>query len=558
MKLFQNNWIAMKDAFRNLFDELNIKKVVYVDNEFEIEVYKENLLSFLRNNINSTAIEWPFSVEVGIDYAISECKKWLNDINNKKEILDFIQKYSIARVEHNIESFFKDVFPEEFLVCLTPSKFAEEYIKDCVFEPSETNQLLILMDKYLEGNEEQDGVKLLSPFINQKYVACGIFSNTFSTEDELQHWKDCEDANNIFPLSKKRVFDEILFLEGLRNVVWLQQISEIKEHVIQLYKTAFNETENEIRSLDPASFDHAIIKSSVNEGCWEFEIMKRILLLLLDQRVEKLMIQEDAFVTFQYLTKQLKKITSCTVDGNQPNTKILESLYTSEIYADISYINRTFSQIANGDIFEIEGRGRYMLLCQACNLELRPEGVRKSKDFVYLLPILSGKTPRNSYSSTLQSSTTTTEYVDLGNSFKINPMILDLVSFDIEGRAILDTRKNADNLEHRQMLQSNLLLCYTSIYRTICQYWGLYNKVKTIHQGLLNQEDEELLLNLLKKALGITNIDLLNIEYDEATSIVDFHIKRVGRYKEPFAHIVLHDFSNYLSRHALPNNFSKR
>ena len=414
------------------------------------------------------------------------------------------------------------------------------------------------MDKYLEGNEELDGVKLLSPFINQKYVACGIFSNTFSTEDELQHWKDCEDANNIFPLSKKRVFDEVLFLEGLRNVVWLQQISEIKEHVIQLYKTAFNETENEIRSLDPASFDHAIIKSSVNEGCWEFEIMKRILLLLLDQRVEKLMIQEDAFVTFQYLTKQLKKITSCTVEGNQPNTKILESLYTSEIYADISYINRTFSQIANGDIFEIEGRGRYMLLCQACNLELRPEGVRKSKDFVYLLPILSGKTPRNSYSSTLQSSTTTTEYVDLGNSFKINPMILDLVSFDIEGRAILDTRKNADNLEHRQMLQSNLLLCYTSIYRTICQYWGLYNKVKTIHQGLLNQEDEELLLNLLKKALGITNIDLLNIEYDEATSIVDFHIKRVGRYKEPFAHIVLHDFSNYLSRHALPNNFSKK
>lgn len=558
MKLFQNNWIAMKDAFRNLFDELNIKKVVYVDNEFEVEVYKESILSFLRENITSPEIRWPFSVEAGIDYAISECIKWLNDINNKKEILDFIQKYSITRVEHNIESFFKDVFPEDFLVCLTPSKFAEEYIKDCVFEPSETNQLLILMDKYLEGNEEQDGVKLLSPFINQKYVACGIFSNTFSTEDELQHWKDCEDANNIFPLSKKRVFDEVLFLEGLRNVVWLQQISEIKEHVIQLYKTAFNETENEIRSLDPASFDHAIIKSSVNEGCWEFEIMKRILLLLLDQRVEKLMIQEDAFVTFQYLTKQLKKITSCTVEGNQPNTKILESLYTSEIYADISYINRTFSQIANGDIFEIEGRGRYMLLCQACNLELRPEGVRKSKDFVYLLPILSGKTPRNSYSSTLQSSTTTTEYVDLSNSFKINPMILDLVSFDIEGRAILDTRKNADNLEHRQMLQSNLLLCYTSIYRTICQYLGLYNKVKTIHQGLLNQEDEELLLNLLKKALGITNIDLLNIEYDEATSIVDFHIKRVGRYKEPFAHIVLHDFSNYLSRHALPNNFSKK
>ena len=75
MKLFQNNWIAMKDAFRNLFDELNIKKVVYVDNEFEVEVYKESILSFLRENITSPEIRWPFSVEAGIDYAISECKK---------------------------------------------------------------------------------------------------------------------------------------------------------------------------------------------------------------------------------------------------------------------------------------------------------------------------------------------------------------------------------------------------------------------------------------------------------------------------------------------------
>ncbi len=558
MKLFQNEWTAMKDAIRKLFEELNIKKVVYVDNDFEIEVYKESILLFLRENITSPDITWPFSTEAGVDYALDACKQWINDIDKRTEVIQFIKTHNIPKSENHIELFLNDIFPENSLSCLTPSGFNKEYVAASIFKPSETNRLLVLMDKHLGEGEGLDGMKLLSPFVNKDYVACGLFSNTFSTDDELQHWKDCENANNVFPLSKDRVFDDALFLEGLRNVVWLQQISEVKEYIINLYKSAFEAAGVDIMSLDPASFTHAVIKCSEKEGCWEFDTMKRILLLLLDQKVEELMIQQDKFARIQAMTKQLKKISSCPVDTHQPNTEILESLYTSEIYADISYINRTFSQIANGDIFEIEGRGRYMLLCQACNLELRPEGVRKSKDFVYLLPILSGKTPRNSYSSTLQSSTTTTEYVDLGNSFKINPMILDLVSFDIEGRAILDTRKNADNLEHRQMLQSNLLLCYTSIYRTICQYWGLYNKVKTIHQGLLNQEDEELLLNLLKKALGITNIDLLNIEYDEATSIVDFHIKRVGRYKEPFAHIVLHDFSNYLSRHALPNNFSKR
>ena len=36
----------MKDAFRNLFDELNIKKVVYVDNEFEIEITSDDNMTF--------------------------------------------------------------------------------------------------------------------------------------------------------------------------------------------------------------------------------------------------------------------------------------------------------------------------------------------------------------------------------------------------------------------------------------------------------------------------------------------------------------------------------
>lgn len=559
MKLFQNNWIAMKDAFRNLFDELNIKKVVYVDNEFEIEVYKENLLSFLRNNINSTAIEWPFAVEAGIDYAISECKKWLNDINNKKEILDFIQKYSIARVEHNIESFFKDVFPEDFLVCLTPSKFAEEYIKDCVFEPSETNQLLILMDKYLEGNEEQDGVKLLSPFINQKYVACGIFSNTFSTEDELQHWKDCEDANNIFPLSKDRVFDEELFLEGLRNVVWLQQISEVKGYIINLYNSAFEATEKDIKSLDPASFTHAVIKCSVKEGCWEFDTMKRILLLLLDQKVEELMIQQDKFERIQSLTKQLKKITLCTVDGDQPNTKILESLYTSEIYADISYVNKTFSQIANGDIFEIKGKGRYMLSCQACNLELRDDGRRKSKDFVYLLPITSTNDDLPIYHSKLQEvSEQECEYVDLAKCVRISPNVLDLVSYNKDGYAILDINKSVEQLDNVELLQSKMRKNYEKIYSKIKQYVQVCQKIESLQHNTLSREEKTFILKMLKKPFELASERLIKLDYTKDTGIVDFHVKRVGRYKEPFAHIVLHDFSNYLSRHALPNNFSKK
>lgn len=559
MKLFQNEWTAMKDAIRKLFEELNIKKVVYVDNDFEIEVYKESILLFLRENITSPDITWPFSTEAGVEYALDACTQWINDIDKRTEVIQFIKTHNIPKSENHIELFLNDIFPENSLSCLTPSGFNKEYVAASIFKPSETNRLLVLMDKHLGEGEGLDGMKLLSPFVNKDYVACGLFSNTFSTDDELQHWKDCENANNIFPLSKDRVFDEELFLEGLRNVVWLQQISEVKGYIINLYNSAFEATEKDIKSLDPASFTHAVIKCSVKEGCWEFDTMKRILLLLLDQKVEELMIQQDKFERIQSLTKQLKKITLCTVDGDQPNTKILESLYTSEIYADISYVNKTFSQIANGDIFEIKGKGRYMLSCQACNLELRDDGRRKSKDFVYLLPITSTNDDLPIYHSKLQEvSEQECEYVDLAKCVRISPNVLDLVSYNKDGYAILDINKSVEQLDNVELLQSKMRKNYEKIYSKIKQYVQVCQKIESLQHNTLSREEKTFILKMLKKPFELASERLIKLDYTKDTGIVDFHVKRVGRYKEPFAHIVLHDFSNYLSRHALPNNFSKR
>ena len=52
----------MKNHIRELIEKRNIKRIVYVDNEFEIDIYKESIKSYLRENISDTSIEWPFSV----------------------------------------------------------------------------------------------------------------------------------------------------------------------------------------------------------------------------------------------------------------------------------------------------------------------------------------------------------------------------------------------------------------------------------------------------------------------------------------------------------------
>lgn len=556
----------MKDKINTLIEKRNIKRIVYVDNEFEIDVYKSNIKLFLRKNISDTNIKWPFPIDAGIDYALQECEKWLSNDQEKDNILKFIKEQSITRETNRIEKSLEDILPPNMLHCVTSDEFKNQYVDNPIFIPTETEQLVILMDMYIEGDNANSGMRLLTTYKDKEYVACGLFSDRFNINDEIKNWKYCDNAKNIYPLSKSRVTEsENAFLLGLRNVVWLRQISDIKSQILNLYTQAFNKTSKDIESLDPASFDSAIIKSSEQEGCWEFDIMKRIILLLLNKHVERVMIDGNEFSKLQNLTKILKQISDSPQCENIPNSTLLNEYYKSEVYADISYVNSTYSQIANGDIFEIEGKNnkksKYMLVCQPCNLELRSDTSRKSSDFVYLLPIeqlskLAEK--RKSHISVLQQlSNEESLCVNMAANVRINPKILDLVCYNKNGAAILDINKDNKNLDDSHVMQTNMLKHYQKIYNKICNTVDLCRKIDSVPKDILDNNARLSILKMLKKPFELASENLVSADCNLDTGIINFNIKRVDRYKEPFSQIVLHDFMNYLSRQALPNDFSK-
>ena len=560
----------MKNHIRELIEKRSIKRIVYVDNEFEFDIYKDSIKAFLRENISDTSIKWPLSTEAGIEYAIEECNRWLDDDSNNDCISQFIKERNIKRGTHDIEKILNDILPLDILHCVTPNEFKEQYIETPIYSPTDTNQLVILMDKYLVEDEPNSGMKLLAPFKDADYVSCGLFSNRFEIDEEIIHWGDCDSAKNIYPLSKSRVADCEAFLLGLRNIVWLRQISDIKAQILDLYNNAFENTRKDLDSLDPASFDWAIIKSSAHEGCWEFDMMKRIMLLLLNRHVEKLMTEGEDFSKIQELTQILKQISDFPQCKDTPNSELLKEYYKSEVYADISYVNNTYSQIANGDIFEIEGKGEYMLCCQPCNLELRKDASRKSSEFVYLLPIektfiltedsLEQRKKQNKqlYRSILhQLSDEESVCVNLAANVRINPRILDLVSYNKEGRAIIDTNKDKEHINDSNIMQANMLAHYHKIYSTICNQVKLCKKIDSLPKNTIEKSEKLSLLKMLKKPFEMASEGLISLDYNPETGIINFKIKRIGRYKEPFSQIVLNDFMNYLSRQALPNDFSK-
>lgn len=558
------------DSIKRLLDNKNIKRVIYVDESFEREVYKEPLQAYFRENISHSDIKWPIDVEAGYDAVRADYEKWVDE-SSQSELSAFVEEYGIKRTKSNVEQGLEELLPDGMLLCLTPNEFKVHYIDSLEYSISEDNQLLILMDKYLQDDDPDSGLRLLTNFKNVDYVSCGLFSDKFEIQDELIHWRDCDEANNIYPLSKKRVSgDSSLLLYGLRNILWLKQVSEVKNCVIDYYEGAMRDAKNLFLQLDPTSFDKAIIQLSVNEGCWEFDSMKRFIQLLHNDQLEKIMLQKRNFTNIQRYTKLLKQMSAFSDNAVKPNTDLLKSIQKSEVYSNIDYVNTTFSQIANGDIFEIEGKGQYMLVCQPCNLELRSRADRNASEFVYLLPIEDifkvtdvsdaeqiKKANSQKYISPLQSiGTSPIECVNLARNVRISPKVLDLVCFNKEGKAYINMNTTTDQLEDASVMQDNMLKRYNTLFQEIHRYVDLCNLICEIPKETLQKGDKLQLLKFLKKPFELGKENLIKADYNDQTGIVDFHIIRVRRYKSIYAQIILQDFTSYQSRFALPYDFS--
>ncbi len=567
-----------KQNIKKLLDKRNIKKVVYVDDDFYTDLYESNFRTYVRENCNNT-IEFPFIiVPDDEDVSVSNFDYWWK--NTEASIKrEFIDNLKIDRNKSEIESRLEQAFDADILQCISHIEFKKIFNNGSEHEYSNDNQLLVLMDKDLGG---EDGLKYLSPLQDVPFIACGLFSGTFKIEEEIKQWEQHDYPSNIYPLAKERltVIEED-FLPGLRNVLWLRQISDSKKKINTIYKNALELASSELSHLDPASFDNAIIQRSKGEGCWEFDMLQRILNILLRINVEKSILKTDNFEDIQSLTGKLKEISSSSVPV-RPDPKTLKDIRYNEIYDNPSYINKTYSQIALGDIFQIQTgkyRGKYMLVCQPCNLEIRGNGERLSKEFVYLLPIKPKpkyqidipddanvdkikeivqeqleQLQKPKYVSVLQDiSGEQAECVILSQSIRVSPKVLDLVCFNDKGKAQINPNQTVEQLINCDFLQPNMKKRYDKIRIDLKKYLDLCSNDEI--NGIPEPQKIDL-LNLIRKPFELATKESIKAKFNPESQLIEFNIERIGRYREAYAQLVLKDFMDYQSRQAYPNDFS--
>ena len=148
------------------------------------------------------------------------------------------------------------------VIFMEPSDFSDEYIERLKSEVNNDSQVLLLMDKEFEG-QQHGGEALLKKIDNTQFVHCGLFSGTFTIEDEINEWKDRGFSATVYPLSKKRILEESeeRIIEGIRNILWLNHISKMKNDAIEVFEKSIKNTCERFKNMDPASFDSAIVKT---------------------------------------------------------------------------------------------------------------------------------------------------------------------------------------------------------------------------------------------------------------------------------------------------------
>lgn len=534
-----------KETIKQLFEIKKIKSVIYVDDEFSLDSYKDNLFGYIHSRYDK-GVEFPFlhiDEKPSIDVALNSW--WTESDDKSKE--EKISEYAIEPTITGIAKKIYNLLPTNILKCLSPDIFLSsiEKIQGTV---NPDNQALILMDQEL-NSKYINGDRLLSDLENKEYFSCGIFSNTFTKDEEIQQWEKRKYKKNVYPLSKKRFDEEEKnIIEGLRNVLWLKQISDIKDKTTQLIKASTEYTINELNKIDPASFDHAVIERSREEGCWEFLTLQRIIMILLNQGAHD-EIKDKYFNFFQKNTKMLRNISDVSKTKIK-NNELLKKLRKSEQLIEGEYINQIFSPIENGDIFELEGK-KYILLYQPCNISIRKDGKRsRGLNQAYLLPIeekdLNHKL-RNDIEAELVTTSEQKHIVCFNKNQVVCLSVMDLVSFNSDGIAKINIEEKDGPIEGGDIMQPNMI----KRYKYLRKVFERYTNAISIINDFGDKEKES--KNYLKKVFEIH----LKWEPEIENKIVDFKITRINRYNEFHSQILLQKFMGYLSRPGLPNDISE-
>lgn len=544
---------GMIEELKTLLELSGVNQIIYVDDLFNAENYFYDAKAKIRELLEKDDYKQLEFLSGEKEVALDEFESWWWNKASSDDRSDFISnKLKIEVEEGNVLSLLNDLKESGMEIkYMSPQEFQDKYNKG----NNENNQVtpnpqvLLLMDKELGGENGHNGLALLNHVGTDNFGYCGLFSGTFKIDEEIEEWKKMDYAPNLYPISKKRIDDKDpnLVIFGIRNILWLCHISKMKNHFESILKEGQKKALARFKQIDPASFDYAVMKKSEKEGCWEYDTIHRILMVMLETEMQNEIMNEGNFSGIQKDLSTLRASSTMLNGDSSSNSSFpwLIQFRKEELYIGGDYINNTFSPIANGDIFE-QGNKEYILLCQPCSLSIRENGKRaRDLNTAYLLEIKDDGNEKANCEILEESSGSNKKYVNLASALTCNLSVMDLVSYNVEGIAQIDISKEVIDIPDHELIQPNMLQRYSMIKKEMENYLQLYKACEGKQDGQALKA-----VNYFSKACFRT---VPKVNGNE----IFFTFKRKCRYNELLAQVLCSKLMNFMARVALPNDLSK-
>lgn len=525
----------------------NVRKIIYVDDIFCVDQYFDKAKAILNTWITTEEYKKLDFLLEDKEVAVDVFESWWKSATVEDKRKCVFEKMKIRNEDQNILECLNNIKEKGIdVMFIEPSDFSDEFIGQLKGEVNNDSQVLLLMDKEFEG-QHHGGEALLKKIDDTPFVHCGLFSGTFAIEDEIKEWKKRGFSATVYPLSKKRILEESeeKIIEGLRNILWLNHITKMKNDAIEVFKSGVKKTCERFENMDPASFDSAIVKTSKKEGCWEYVTLNRILMVMLENSIHSEVVEENKFPKIQEDLSLLRE--SSLFCSDEYIDKIgLKKLRNSELYTSGAYINKTYSPVVNGDVFLI-GDKKYILLFQPCSLSIREDGRRaRNLSSAYVIEIKTNnnkRTLRDIEVPLENPKDLNYQYVNLASFQRVYLDVVDMVSFNTEGKASINISKGECPIDDKKLLQPNMLKRYKKLIE-----FG--NRLIPILKDYNEGEEKRSAKYFLKSCF-------LTLPTLRGDNVVEFPIIRVKRYNELLSQALYSKLMNYMSRIAVPNDFSE-
>lgn len=441
--------------------------------------------------------------------------------------------------------------------------------------------LLIDQDFHKEGGDVRGGIGILRTLqaaVSENEadsLRCALLTNTKNPGEEhsaCEQFAIDEDLirSRFMLISKQRLNEEQLegFVLMVRLAILNPLCERLRAQAADVYDQALAEAKKQLGGVTIYDFERIVFASSRKEGVWEPDTLFRILGLFLRKEARRIAAIPES--PLRPLADQVRLMAGSTnLDPKQEKSKATE-IRRLELYEDGDYLNRHFTPIDLGDVYEIvradcTGGKRYILVAQPCEMMVRLEpplvGKRRHTAVEAVLVEISANEPREGY-YTLDyfEPSGTHAYVIFGRTRTVSLNILDLCALRTDGRAELgETDAVPTGLVPTWALRHPVLV---KAVRATC------DRIAKLSEGLAvvdpKDKQKRRAIEASKAALtswatcsdfGPNPLFSVKAQTETGSNRLQFGCRRIRRLNQPWSAALLTAYTQHISRAAFDHDF---